>query len=46
MLSDYALVREALGSKLPVPATERTAQILEEMLSEAKSSGVPVGASN
>ena len=32
MKEDYADVRRALGSELPLPATERTVQILEEML--------------
>ncbi len=35
MLGDYALIRQALGSELATPPTERTAQIVEEMLSEA-----------
>jgi lipid-A-disaccharide synthase len=35
MLRDYALIRQALGSELLMPPTERTAQIVEEMLSEA-----------
>ena len=35
MLADYVLIREALGSQLPVRPTERTAQIVEEMLNEA-----------
>ena len=35
MLQDYALIRQALGSELPIPPTERTAQIVDEMLSEA-----------
>jgi lipid A disaccharide synthetase len=34
MCWDYALIRQALGSELNVPATERTAQIVEEMLNE------------
>jgi lipid-A-disaccharide synthase len=34
MMQDYTLIRQALGSELPVPPTERTAQILEEMLHE------------
>ena len=34
MLQDYVLIRRALGSELPVAPTERTAQILEEMLHE------------
>ncbi len=34
MLQDYELVRRALGSELPTPATERTAEIVEEMLHE------------
>jgi hypothetical protein len=33
MQRDYALIRQALGSELPMPATERTAQIVDEMLS-------------
>ena len=37
MLRDYALIREALGSDLPVSPTERTAQIVEEMLAETAS---------
>ena len=32
MLQDYAEIRRHLGSDLPVPATIRTAEILEEML--------------
>lgn len=35
MMEDYVLIRQALGSELPVPPTERTVQILEEMLREA-----------
>jgi lipid-A-disaccharide synthase len=35
MLRDYAAIREALGSELPMRPTERTAQIVEEMLDEA-----------
>jgi lipid-A-disaccharide synthase len=42
MLHDYALIREALGSELPVPPTERTAQILDEMLSETTGHAAPV----
>ena len=34
MLRDYALIRQALGSELLMAPTERTAQIVEEMLSE------------
>lgn len=34
MLQDYELVRRALGSELPMAATERTAEIVEEMLHE------------
>jgi lipid-A-disaccharide synthase len=34
MCADYAQVRKALGEELPQSATERTALILEEMLSE------------
>jgi lipid A disaccharide synthetase len=34
MLRDYALIRQALGSELLTAPTERTAQIVEEMLSE------------
>lgn len=34
MLRDYALIRRALGSELVRAPTERTAQIVEEMLSE------------
>jgi hypothetical protein len=45
MLSDYSLVRKDLGENLPVLPTERTAEILEEMLSEAKGSALPVSAS-
>ncbi len=40
MRQDYALMRQALGSELPLPATEHTAQIVEEMLAEVKASGV------
>ena len=35
MLRDYALIGQALGSELPASPTERTAQIVEEMLSKA-----------
>jgi lipid A disaccharide synthetase len=35
MLRDYALIRQALGAELLTAPTERTAQIVEEMLSEA-----------
>jgi lipid-A-disaccharide synthase len=35
MLRDYARIRQALGAELPTPPTERTAQIVEEMLCEA-----------
>ena len=35
MLRDYAAIRRALGSKLGIPSTERTAQIVDEMLDEA-----------
>ena len=45
MLSDYSEISRALGSELPVPATERTAQILEEMLREVKR-GIPAHADN
>ncbi len=38
MMQDYALIRQALGSELPVAPTERTAQILEEMLHETTDS--------
>ena len=31
---DYSLIRQALGSELPLRATERTAEIVEEMLAE------------
>jgi len=41
MLRDYALIREALGSELLMPPTERTAQIVEEMLSEATARAEP-----
>ena len=34
MLGDYAEICPALGSELPVSATQRTAEILEEMLGE------------
>ncbi|MEO6907846.1 MAG: hypothetical protein ABI210_08140 [Abditibacteriaceae bacterium] len=36
MKEDYARVRRALGSELPFAATERTVQILEEMLEEMR----------
>lgn len=36
MLGDYRSIRRALGSELPVPATERTAEIVEEMLVQTK----------
>jgi len=35
MLHDYALIRRALGSELDTPPTERTAEIVEEMLNES-----------
>jgi lipid-A-disaccharide synthase len=41
MLRDYALIRQALGSELLMPATERTAQIVEEMLREATGRAEP-----
>ena len=34
MLRDYALIRQALGSDLPMSPTERTAAIVNEMLGE------------
>lgn len=34
MIEDYRLIRQQLGSELPVAPTERTAQMLEEMLRE------------
>jgi lipid-A-disaccharide synthase len=34
MLDDYHAIHQALGSELPIPPTERTAQIVEEMLSK------------
>ena len=40
MLEEYRLIREALGAQLPVSPTERTAQIVEEMLQEANGSAV------
>lgn len=42
MLADFDLIRQALGSALPESPTERTAQIVEEMLEEAKSGAAPV----
>jgi len=42
MLDDYALIRQALGSELPMGATERTAQIVEEMLNETRQCAIPV----
>jgi lipid-A-disaccharide synthase len=45
MLDDYALIRQALGSELPMPATERTAQIVEEMLNETRECSIPVALS-
>ncbi|HJT80463.1 MAG TPA: hypothetical protein VJ719_04620 [Chthoniobacterales bacterium] len=36
MLQDYALIHHALGSELPISPIERTAQIVEEMLSETR----------
>ena len=41
MLRDYALIRQALGSELLMPPSERTAQIVEEMLSEAMGRAEP-----
>ena len=32
MKADYELIREALGSNSPMTPTERTAEIVEEML--------------
>jgi hypothetical protein len=32
MKADYALIRQALGSNSPMTPTERTAEIVEEML--------------
>ncbi len=36
MLRDHELIRQALGSELPFSATERTAQIVEEMLAKKR----------
>jgi lipid A disaccharide synthetase len=44
MREDYALIREALGSRLPVRPTERTAQIVEEMLRQSVRGTVPEAA--
>lgn len=44
MLEDYDLIRQALGSQLPVPATERTAQLVEEMLQETKAAAPVIAA--
>jgi lipid-A-disaccharide synthase len=44
MREDYALIREALGSRLPVPPTERTAQIVEEVLRQSVRGTVPEAA--
>lgn len=44
MMEDYVLIRQALGSELPVPPTERTAQILEEMLHETEGHAETVAA--
>jgi lipid-A-disaccharide synthase len=41
MLRDYTLIHQALGSELLMPPTERTAQIAEEMLSEATARAEP-----
>jgi len=41
MLWDYALIRQALGSELPMTPTERTAQIVEEMLYNVPASAEP-----
>jgi lipid-A-disaccharide synthase len=35
MLDDYRAIHQALGSELPMSPTERTAQIVEEMLSKS-----------
>ena len=43
MLRDYALIKKALGSELPVSPTERTAQIVEEMLAQPATASVPAG---
>jgi lipid-A-disaccharide synthase len=40
MLRDYDLIRKTLGSELPVTPTERTAQIVEEMLGDANRNAV------
>ncbi|MEO5722175.1 MAG: hypothetical protein ABIR71_11980 [Chthoniobacterales bacterium] len=44
MMEDYTLIRQALGSQLPVPPTERTAQILEELLEETTGRAAPATA--
>jgi lipid-A-disaccharide synthase len=44
MRQDYTLIREALGSELPVQPTERTAQIVEEMLRASVRGAVPEAA--
>jgi len=36
MLDDYRLITEALGARLPVRPTDRTAQIVDEMLEETR----------
>jgi lipid-A-disaccharide synthase len=36
MAEDYREIREKLGARLPLPATQRTAEILEELLLEKK----------
>jgi lipid-A-disaccharide synthase len=41
MLWDYALIRQALGSELPMTPTERTAQIVEEMLNNVSANAEP-----
>ena len=41
MLWDYALIRQALGSELSMAPTERTAQIVEEMLNNVRASAEP-----
>lgn len=44
MLADYALIRKALGADLPFVPTERTAEMLEEMLRETARHPEPVAA--
>jgi hypothetical protein len=43
MHDDFGTIRQALGSELPLSATERTADIVDEMLAEAVSTATSAG---